>query len=83
MLKCRRSWHFQWTCQETNLPSSEAAQIKLAKTGFVLLIVGILSNLFNIEIQLTHLCLASVSDQKKKHKFHLLFKLSALVLLNN
>lgn len=68
--KCPRSWHFPWTCQETSLPSSEAAQIKLAKSEFFLLIAGVLSNLFNIEIQLTHLCLASGSDQKK-HEIHL------------
>lgn len=47
------------------IPSSEAAQIKLARTEFFLLIVGVLSNLFNTEIQLTHLCLARVNDQKK------------------
>lgn len=46
------------------IPSSEAAQIKLARTEFFLLIVGVLSNLFNTEIQLTHLCLARVSAQK-------------------
>lgn len=70
MFKCCRSWRFQWTCQETSLPSSEAAQIKLAKSEFVLLIAGVLSNLFNIETELTHLCLAGGSDQKK-HKIHL------------
>lgn len=47
------------------IPSSEAAQIKLARTEFFLLIAGVLSNVFNAEIQLTHLCLARVSDQKK------------------
>lgn len=48
------------------IPSSEAAQIKLARTEFFLLIVcQVLSNLFNTEIQLTHLCLARVIDQKK------------------
>lgn len=51
------------------IPSSEAAQIILAKTEFFLLIVGVLSNLFNTEIQLTHLCLARVNDQKKSTRF--------------
>jgi len=46
-------------------PFSEAAEIKLVKTEFVLLIVGVLSNVFNIEIQLTYLRLATINDQKK------------------
>lgn len=47
-----------------NLYSSEAAQIKLAQTEFFFLTVGVLSNLFNTEIELTHLCSASGSEQK-------------------
>lgn len=62
--KCFVSWHLPCSCQETNFYSLEAAQTKLAQAELFFLTVGVLSNRFNTEIQLTHLCVASGSDQK-------------------